>query len=429
MSINPAQIIARKRDGFALEPDEIAAFIHGYVRGEIPDYQMSAMSMAIYFRGMTPIETAALTQSMLASGSRLSWPRGLAKVDKHSTGGVGDKISLILAPLLAVCGVQVPMISGRGLGATGGTLDKLESIPGFRTNLTEAEIADVLNNVGCVITGQTADLVPADKWLYALRDVTATVASIPLITASIMSKKLAEGLDALVLDVKFGSGAFMKTEAQARELAQSLTATGTQSGLRTVALLTDMNQPLGVMCGNAVEVDESVRALRGDGPRDVMELTMALGAELLVMTGIEKTMVDAVKRLQTAVDSGAGYEKFAEMVQAQGGDLNAPRPVAHATPIVAATTGYVTKMDCEALGQAIVIMGGGRWQVTDRIDFSIGLKMCVRIGDAVTVGQPLVEVFATADRFDRVRETIEAAIVIGPEPVAGLPLIVERIGP
>ncbi|MDP1796256.1 MAG: hypothetical protein Q8K78_02185, partial [Planctomycetaceae bacterium] len=227
----------------------------------------------------------------------------------------------------------------------------------------------------------------------------------------------------------FGSGAFMKTEAQARELAQSLTATGTQSGLRTVALLTDMNQPLGVMCGNAVEVDESVRALRGDGPRDVMELTMALGAELLVMTGVEKTHVDAVKRLRTAVESGAGYEKFAEMVKAQGGDLNAPRPVANATPIVAATAGYVTKMDCEALGQAIVIMGGGRWQVTDRIDFSIGLKMCVRIGDAVTVGQPLVEVFATADRFDRVRETIEAAIVIGSEPVTALPLIVERIVP
>ncbi len=429
MQINPAHIIARKRDGFVLEPDEIAAFINGYVDGRIPDYQMSAMSMAIYFRGMTPLETASLTQAMLASGSRLTWPRGLPKVDKHSTGGVGDKVSLILAPLLACCGVQVPMISGRGLGATGGTLDKLESIPGFRTDLTETEIAHVLNTVGCVITGQTANLVPADKWLYALRDVTATVASIPLITASIMSKKLAEGLDALVLDVKFGSGAFMKTEAQARELAQSLAAVGTQSGLRTVALLTDMNQPLGRMCGNAVEVDETVQALQGKGPSDLMELTLALGAELLVMTHAASNTLEATQQLQRCIDNGAGYEKFAEMVRVQVGDLDAPRPVASATDVVAQTAGYITRMDCEALGQAIVIMGGGRWQVTDRVDFSVGLEMLVRIGDAVTAGQPLVRVFANPSQLDRVQSTLRDAIVIGPEPAPPQRLIVERIAP
>ncbi len=429
MSINPSHIIARKRDGFVLEPEEIAAFIGGYVRGEIPDYQMSAMSMAIYFRGMNPVETAALTQAMLQSGSRLSWPRGLPKVDKHSTGGVGDKVSLILAPLLACCGVQVPMISGRGLGATGGTLDKLESIPGFRTNLTEAEITQVIETVGCVITGQTANLVPADKWLYALRDVTATVASIPLITASIMSKKLAEGLDALVLDVKFGSGAFMKTEAAARELAQSLTAVGAESGLRSVALLTDMNQPLGRMCGNAVEVDESILSLQGNGPPDLIELTLALGAELLVMAGMEATPADATHRLQRVIDSGTGYEKFCAMVLAQGGNLDAPRPIAPATEIVASTAGSVTRMDCEALGQSIVIMGGGRWQVTDQIDSRVGLEMLVRIGDAVETGQPLVRVFANPTQYGKTSDLIREAVVIGPEPVARLPLIVDRIVP
>lgn len=429
MNIQPAHIIARKRDGFALTPDEITAFINGYVHGEVPDYQMSAMSMAIYFRGMTPVETATLTQAMLASGSRLMWPHGLPKVDKHSTGGVGDKVSLILAPLLACCGVQVPMISGRGLGATGGTLDKLESIPGFRTDLTEAEIAHVLNSVGCVITGQTANLVPADKWLYALRDVTATVASIPLITASIMSKKLAEGLDALVLDVKFGSGAFMKTAAQARELAQSLAAVGTQSGLRTVALLTDMNQPLGRMCGNAVEVNETVQALQGNGPSDLMELTLALGAELLVLTRAANNTPEATQQLQRCIDNGTGYEKFGEMVRIQGGDLDAPRSVAPATEVVAQSAGYITRMDCEALGQAIVIMGGGRWQVTDRVDFSVGLEMLVRIGDRVAAGQPLVRVFANPTQFEKVQSNIPDAIVIGPEPVTPQRLIVERIAP
>ncbi len=425
--LNPAHIIARKRDGHALTPDEISSFLGGFVRGDIPDYQMSALAMAIYFRGMTAAETAVLTRTMLESGARLSWPQGLPKVDKHSTGGVGDKVSLILAPLLACCGVQVPMISGRGLGATGGTLDKLESIPGFRTNLSEDEIARVMDTVGCVITGQTANLVPADKALYALRDVTATVPSIPLITASIMSKKLAEGLDALVLDVKIGSGAFMKSLDEARALASSLVAVGTQSGLRTTALLTDMNQPLGCLCGNALEVNESVEALQGEGPADLLELTLALGAELLVMAGVAAEIHAAKRRLQKALDSGAAYEKFRAMVSAQGGDLDTPRPLAPSHEIRAARTGYVQRIDCESLGKAIVLMGGGRRLVTDRIDFSVGLEMLVGVGEYVSVGQPLLRVFAGLVTFEEVARGIEDAITIGDEPGPLMPFIVERI--
>jgi pyrimidine-nucleoside phosphorylase len=427
--MNPAHVIARKRDGHPLHADEIAAFIRGYVRKEIPDYQMAALAMAIYFRGMSAAETAILTREMLHSGSRLTWPVGCPKVDKHSTGGVGDKVSLILAPLLACCGVHVPMISGRGLGATGGTLDKLESIPGFRTDLTEPEIARVVDSVGCVITGQTADLVPADKWLYALRDVTATVASVPLITASIMSKKLAEGLDALVLDVKHGSGAFMKSADEARLLAQSLTAVGAESGLKTTALLTDMNQPLGRMCGNAVEVNESVAALQGNGPADLVTLTLALGAELLVLADRATDHAAATASLQRAIDSGTGYEKFRDMVRAQGGDLDAPRPVAPGHDVLAATAGFVAAMECEALGQAVVVLGGGRWQVTDRVDFSVGLEMRVRISDEVAAGQPLVRVFASDEKFENIKDTLAAAITIGPEPAPSPPLILERIAP
>jgi pyrimidine-nucleoside phosphorylase len=428
MPLNPAQIIARKRDGHTLSEEEIAGFISGFVRRDIPEYQMAALAMAVYFRGMTTDEVAVLTREMLRSGTVLQWsPGGRPKVDKHSTGGVGDKVSLILAPLLACCGVQVPMISGRGLGATGGTLDKLEAIPGFRTDLSETDIRRITERVGCVITGQTASLVPADKWLYALRDVTATVASIPLITASIMSKKLAESLDALVLDVKFGSGAFMKTEADARGLAESLTAVGQANGLRTAALLTDMNQPLGRMVGNTVEVNESDDTLRGEGPADLVELTLALGSELLALAGAATSPAEGRTQLRRALDSGAGYEKFCEMVLAQRGQPEAPRPVAPASEIRSAGRGYVTRMDCEAIGQSIVVMGGGRWQTTDRIDHTLGLEMLVRIGDEVEAGQPLVRVFATPSVTDRVRDSLQEAIIIRPERPAPLPLIVGRI--
>ncbi|MCA9266492.1 MAG: thymidine phosphorylase, partial [Planctomycetales bacterium] len=278
--LTPAEVIAKKRDGHELTTSEIHFLIDGFAKGSVPDYQMSAWAMAVFLRGMTTDETVTLTEEMLQSGVQLAWSTGdLPTVDKHSTGGIGDKVSLLLAPMLACCDLQVPMISGRGLGATGGTLDKLEAIPGFRTDLSIGEMQRICREVGCVISAATQQLVPADRKLYALRDVTATVASIPLITASIMSKKLAEGLTALVLDVKHGSGAFMKTEHQARALAASLVHVGQKMGVRTSALLTDMNQPLGRMVGNAIEVDEAVAGLQGTGPADLMEVTFALGGE------------------------------------------------------------------------------------------------------------------------------------------------------
>jgi pyrimidine-nucleoside phosphorylase len=384
--------------------------------------------MAVFFRGMDDAETVALTEEMLRSGATLRWsPETPPKVDKHSTGGIGDKVSLPLAPLLACCDVQVPMISGRGLGPTGGTLDKLESIPGFRTDLNIQEIKQQTESVGCVITGATADLVPADRKLYALRDVTATVSCLPLITASIMSKKLAEGLDALVLDVKFGSGAFMKSLEDARALAQSMVDVGTRLGVKTTALLTDMNQPLGRMVGNAVEVEESLDVLRGEGPDDVRELTLALGADVLVSSGLFDDRESARAKLADVLTSGAAYEKFAAMVSAQGGDLDASRPVAPASTVAARQSGVVQFVEAEALGYAVIELGGGRKVQTDRIDHSVGLEMLARIGDHVDAGQPLMRVFAKPPAFDTVRPMIESAVTIGDESVALPPLIVDRI--
>jgi pyrimidine-nucleoside phosphorylase len=426
--MNVVSLISKKRDGGELTEDEIGSLVSGYVRGDVPDYQMAAWAMAVYLRGMTVAEIAALTEHMLHSGVTFEWPGGESpKVDKHSTGGIGDKVSLPLAPLLACCDLQVPMISGRGLGATGGTLDKLESIPGFRTNLNTSEFQQVCRDVGCVISGATADLVPADRKLYALRDVTGTVPSIPLITASIMSKKLAEGLDALVLDVKHGSGAFMKTLDDARALAKSMVDTGKRMGVPTVALLTDMNQPLGRMDGNANEVNESVDALLGKGPADLMEVTLKLGAELLVLAKRESTAAAARHRLEKAISSGAGLEKFREMVAAQGGNLDAPRPVAPAHEIGSPWSGFVTAIDTERLGYVIINLGGGRKQLGDKLDLSVGLEMLVRLGDAVEAGQPLVRVFAQPDATRHIKRDLMAAITIGDNQVEPPPLIVERI--
>ncbi|MEM8943934.1 MAG: thymidine phosphorylase [Planctomycetota bacterium] len=426
--MNPVWIIAKKRDGDALSDTEIGQFIAGYAEGAIPDYQMSALAMAIFLNGMTTDETASLTDHMLASGARFEWPGGqLPNVDKHSTGGIGDKVSLLLAPMLACCDLQVPMISGRGLGATGGTLDKLDAIEGFRTDLSMEEMQSVTQSVGCVISGATEGLVPADRKLYALRDVTATVPSIPLITGSIMSKKLAEGLDALVLDVKFGSGAFMKTEALARELAQSLVDTGKRMGVATTALLTDMNQPLGRMVGNAVEVDETVAGLQGDGPDDLMECTLALCAELLVATKRAESLDEALAKLQQTIDSGAALEKLAEMIAAQGGDLSAPRTVAPASDVVAASAGYVASMDAERLGEAVIAMRGGRQQLGDALDYSTGFEMLVRLGDRVEADQPLATLFAGNDVAEAGRSKLAAAIQISDEPTPAGPLIVDRI--
>jgi pyrimidine-nucleoside phosphorylase len=425
--MNTVASIAAKRDGRELSPDEIASLIDGFTRGEIPDYQMAAFAMAVCCRGMSLRETAALTEAMLHSGVTLDWPDdGRPRVDKHSTGGIGDKTSLPLAPLLACCGMRVPMISGRGLGPTGGTLDKLESIPGFRTDLSTHEIQRIVDRVGCVITGASDEIAPADRKLYALRDVTATVASIPLITASIMSKKLAEGLDALVLDVKHGSGAFMKSVDDARALARSLVDTGTRMDVATAALLTDMNQPLGWMAGNAVEVDECVALLRGEGPEDLKSLTIALGAEALVLAGESRHREAAETRLARELESGRAYEKFREMVAAQGGDLEAPREAAKPRNVSRDKSGYVESIDTEKLGLAVIELGGGRKHKEDRIDHAVGIEMLVRIGDQVESGRPLARLF-TRGPCDEATLLVEAAFSFSPLPVAPPPLIVERI--
>jgi pyrimidine-nucleoside phosphorylase len=407
-----------------LSREDIGAFVQGFARGEIPDYQMAALAMAIYCRGMTAEETAALTDAMLASGQRLpSRPR----VDKHSTGGIGDKTSLILAPLLACCGLTVPMISGRGLGTTGGTLDKLESIPGFRTNLSLAEIHELTERVGCVITGASDEIAPADKKLYALRDVTATVPSIPLITASIMSKKLAESLDALVLDVKFGSGAFMKSLDQARALARSLVDTGKRMGVKTTALLTHMHQPLGRMAGNLVEVHEALAALEGRSPPDLWECTRELAAELLLLTYRTATREDARAMLDEQIASGRARDKFREMVAAQGGDLDQLPPLAASSDIVCDADGHILSINTELLGIVIIELGGGRKVMTDPIDHAAGLEMLVRIGDRVTAGQPVIRVFGCGERVEHVRGLLAAAITLSDQPVPPLPLIVDRV--
>ncbi len=422
---SPAYIIALKRDGEELSDEQIEFFLLAYAEDRIPDYQMSALAMAVLLNGMTDGETLALTQAMLNSGTRLTWPDdGIPRVDKHSTGGVGDKISLVLAPLLAACGVQVPMLSGRGLGATGGTLDKLEAIPGFRTDLSLDEITRQTQDVGCVITGTTAELAPADRRLYALRDVTGTVPSIPLITASIMSKKLAESLTALVLDVKFGSGAFMKTRQQATTLARSLVSTGQRAGVRTTALLTDMNQPLGRMCGNSVEVLESLDVLQGHGPIDVRDLTLQLAAELLVSCGRCSATDEAVPVAACNLDSGAAFEKYQQMVIAQGGNANARLQVAPAIDVAATESGVVASIDTEAIGMAIIAMNGGRRKLGDAIDHSTGIEMLVRIGDVIDRDQPLARVFSR----EAVRHVnvVRSAFNVS-DAAEAMPLIVDRV--
>ncbi|MGL4512067.1 MAG: thymidine phosphorylase [Lacipirellulaceae bacterium] len=429
--MNVAMLIAKKRDGAELAIDEIAGLVRGYVAGDVPDYQMAAWAMAVYLRGMTVTETAALTDAMLASGDVFPWDGAFAggppNVDKHSSGGIGDKASIPLAPALAACGVRVPMISGRGLGATGGTLDKLEAIPGFRVDFDVEDAQRIATEVGCVICAASPRLVPADRKLYALRDVTATVPSIPLITASIMSKKLAEGLDALVLDVKWGSGAFMKTRDDARALARSLVDTGKRMGVATAALVTDMNQPLGRLAGNAVEIDESVDCVCGSGPADLRELTVALGAEGLRLAGAATTDAEGRTLVARALDSGAAYEKLAEMVRAQGGDLEAERPRGAEVVVESTRSGVIASIDTEALGYAVIELGGGRKTMADKLDYSVGLEMLVRIGDTVEVGQPIVRLFAG----DRGREgalgLVRGAVSIRDEAVSAPPLVVERI--
>ena len=419
----PAVVIANKRDRRPLSGDEIKFMIDGYARGTIPDYQMSALAMAIYLNGMSDQEISDLTDSMIASGLRLGKVGDTPRVDKHSTGGLGDKTSLILAPLLACCELHVPMISGRGLGITGGTLDKLEAIEGFRTNLTESEIHRQLETVGCVITGATETLVPADKKLYGLRDVTATVPSIPLITASIMSKKIAESLDALVLDVKFGSGAFLATEQLATQLAASLIRVGTYAGVPTTALITDMTQPLGNMVGNACEVDESIAVLQGGGPIDVRELTIELAARLLLSVNRETQLDDARNRLVKLLDSGAAMDRFERMVHAQGGSLAAKRPIGHSQPYIAKSAGTIQSINGQLLGQAIIVMGGGRKVTGETIDFSVGLQLHCKIGETLTPGQPILDIQCNDDsKAQMAMILVEQAITISDQIPTQTPL-------
>ncbi len=434
--MSPYEIIHRKRDGRAISPEDIGALVDGFTRGAIPEYQMAAFCMAVFFRGMDDAETLALTEAMLQSGDvlDLSGVPG-AKVDKHSTGGVGDKVSLALAPLAASCGVKVPMISGRGLGHTGGTLDKLEAIPGFRTDLPVERFRELVASVGACLVGQTARLAPADRKLYALRDVTATVESIPLIAASIMSKKLAEGIDALVLDVKVGSGAFMKRLEDARALAAALSRIGRGMGKRVTTLLTDMDRPLGRAVGNALEVAEAVEILRGGGPADLRALTVELTAEMLLLGGAAAGLSGARAAVEAAIADGRGLAKLREIVRAQGGDVRAVDdptrlPRAPTTrPVPSPTAGFVEVLDTEAIGLAAVALGAGRVRAEDRVDPAVGLLVEKKPGDRVAEGEPLCIVHqgAAGEPFDRIAARISAAYRIGPAAPPPKPLVLERM--
>ena len=424
-------LIHTKRRGGALSAEQIRWMFERYVANEIPDYQMSALLMAVFFQGLRSDELAVWTEAMLTSGDVFDFSDIPArKVDKHSTGGVGDKVSLCLAPLVAACGIAVPMISGRGLGHTGGTLDKLESIPGFNVNLDGATFARQVAEVGCSLIGQTARIVPSDKRLYALRDVTATVESIPLIASSIMSKKMAEGIDGLVLDVKVGNGAFMKDEALATELATTMIGIGREMGRRVVAVLSDMNQPLGRAVGNAMETWEAIEILHGRGPDDLKEITMVLGEQMLLLGGVATTAVAARAQLQAAIDSGRGLDKFAEIIAFQGGDPavlhdRAAMAVAEkSTNFAASRSGTVVGFDTEAIGRASMVLGAGRETLADTIDPAVGFLMRARIGDQVFAGQTLVDVFYNDDdRLQRAIEILSPAITIDVQPCDAPPLV------
>ena len=416
-------LIRAKRDGQVIADADIRWLIGAYTTGVVADEQMSAMAMAVFFRGLAPAELRAWTDAMIASGQRLDLSAVPAPtVDKHSTGGVGDKVSLILAPLVASCGAAVPQLSGRGLGHTGGTLDKLEAIPGWRAGLSAREFVELLSTVGCVICAAGEDLAPADRKLYALRDVTGTVESIPLIASSIMSKKIAEGTQSLVLDVKVGRGAFMRELGAARELAQTMVRLGTESGVRTVALLTAMDVPLGRAVGNAVEVEESVLALRGEGPGDLVTVTLALAREMLALAGIEADPA-------AALADGRALTTYRRMIAGQGGDPDAALPAAgHVRTVPAADSGWLRDLDALAVGTAAWRLGAGRARKEDPVSAGAGIICLAKPGERVERGQPLLELRTDdAARFGRAMDALEGGIEIGPEqPVIGPPVL-ERI--
>ncbi|HTC94435.1 MAG TPA: thymidine phosphorylase [Terriglobales bacterium] len=430
-------LIRKKRDGVELKPEEIEFLVIGYTAGQIPDYQMSAWLMAVVLRGMTRAELAALTSVMLNSGEVLDLSAlAGAKVDKHSTGGVGDKTSLIIAPIVAAAGVFVPMVSGRGLGHTGGTLDKLESIPGFNVNLSAAEFRRVLSACGCALAGQTGEIAPADKKIYALRDVTGTVESPYLICASIMSKKMAEGIDALVLDVKTGNGAFMKSEQDAAFLAELMVETGERLGKKVVALITDMNQPLGRAVGNSLEVAECLDVLDGEGPADLRELCLLLSAWMFLLAKRVTTLEEGKVLAAEMISTGQAREKFREIVALQSGDAGAiddPGRLPQAEykiDVLSPAAGFVTSMLCEQLGTASVLLGGGRERKEDSVDPAVGMMIHKKVGDPVTAEEPLCTIYYnSAVRLERARPLIEQSYKIeAAPPLKARPLVHRVIG-
>ena len=429
------RLIERKRDGGRIQPGEWRALALAYAKGHVPDYQMAALLMACYLRGLDRAETAALTEAMLASGDRLDLSHlGRPRVDKHSTGGVGDKVSLVLAPLVASLGVAVPMMSGRSLGHTGGTLDKLESIPGFRTDLSLHEARAQIETIGCVLIGQTPEIAPADRKMYALRDATATIESITLMAASIMSKKLAEDLTALVLDIKRGSGAFLPELERVLELGDVMIKLAADHDCACVALVTAMDRPLGRACGNALEVEEAVAALKGEGPPDLMSVTYALGAEMLVLAGIARDTDAARRELEKSIGTGRAAEVFQQIIEAQGGnpgvveDPSVLPQAAECELFAAPRRGFVARVDPKAIGRAIVAMGGGRTRVDDVVDPSVGFVVTARPGDWVETGEPLATIFSR-DRagISIGREALRSAVVIADEAEPPLPLVSHRV--
>jgi pyrimidine-nucleoside phosphorylase len=434
-TIRAIDVIRKKRDAAELSRAEIDTLINGYTRGDIPDYQVSAWLMAVLLKGMTRAETAALTDAMLRSGEVLDFSDlGARKVDKHSTGGVGDKTSLVLAPVVAAGGVLVPMISGRGLGHTGGTLDKLESIPGFNVNLPVMQFRKVLETCGCSMIGQTAEIAPADRKIYALRDVTGTVESPFLICASIMSKKLAEGIDGLVLDVKTGSGAFMKKEEDAAYLAELMVETGERMGKKMAALLTDMDQPLGYYAGNSLEVIEVLEVLRGGGPKDLVDLCHELAAWMFLLGDRVKSIAEGRQLSKQFIDSGKAFEKFRQMVELQGGD---PRAIddptllpkaKHTLEVVSPKAGFLTAIQCEQTGIACVILGGGRDRKEDSVDPAVGFVLHKKVGDRVSSAESLCTVhYNSEERAAGAKALLEASFQIGEAPPAKLRPLIHRV--
>ena len=421
-SLSAYTIIQKKRDKEKLTKEEIAWFINGLNSGEIADYQMSALLMAIFLNGLDREETAHLTDAMLYSGRVLNFPEQHF-IDKHSTGGVGDKASFILAPIAAACGVKVPMIAGRGLGHTGGTVDKIESIEGFKTSLSLDEFERLLKERGLVMIGQTGEIAPADKKIYALRDVTATVESIPLITASIMSKKLAEGAKGIVMDIKTGNGAFMSKLSDAKKLAESIRQTGLRFNKNMMTMITDMNEPLGLAVGNSLEIIESIETLKGKGPKDLTELSVALAGGMIYLAGLAKTHKDGIKKAQASIDDGSALEKFRQMIIDQGGnakvidnyDLLPKTEVL--LEVKSAKTGFITKMNCTQLGLHCVRLGGGRMKTSDKIDFAVGFILNKKIGEPVKKGETLMTIHCHANQTE-IAEGIAKAVIGGDITVA-----------